>query len=73
MEYAGYVAPHAPYVVMCDCAAYGRLHRLSGSSSSGNSPPVSQVVSSIGDGASDVTGVSCLKSVGQDNTIIFKT
>ena len=43
------------------------------SSSSGIGPSASQVVSLIGDGACDVTGVSRQNSVGEDKTIMFKT
>ena len=73
MECADHVMPHAPYLGIYECAAMGKLRRLSGSSSSGIGPSTSQVMSSIGDGASDVSGVSRLSSVGEDKSRMFKT
>ena len=46
---------------------------MSGSSSSEIGPSASQVISSIGDVASDMTDVSGLKSVGEDKSTMFKT
>ena len=44
MEFAGHVASNAPYVSVCEYAASRKLRRLSGLSSSGSGPSVSQVV-----------------------------
>ena len=58
---------------MCKCAASDNFRRMSGLSSSGIFPLAAHVVSSIGDVASGVTGVSGLNSVGEDRTTMFKT
>ena len=73
MDSAGRVISHAPYVGICKFAASGRLRRFSGSSSTGIGPSASQIVSSVGDDASDVTGVSGLNSIGEDKSMMLKT
>ena len=72
MECAGHVMSHAPYIGICECATSSKLRRLSGSSLSEIGPLASQVMSSI-DVASDVTGISGVNSVGEDNSMMFKT
>ena len=49
-----------------------KLRRLSGSSSSGIGLSASQVILSIRDGVSDMTGVSGLNSVGEGKSKMFK-
>ena len=56
---------------MFECTESGKLRRLSGSSLSGIGPSASQVVLFIGDGASDVIGLSGLNNVGEDKTTMF--
>ena len=63
----------APNVRKCECVASDKFRRLSGSSSCGIGPSASQVMSSTGGGASDVTGVSGLKNFGEDKSTMFKT
>ena len=53
------------------CAS-SKLQRLSGSSSSGIGPLASLVMTSIGDGASEVTGISGVNSVGEDKLMMSK-
>ena len=45
MKYAGHVMPHASYVNVCECAASGKMRRLSSSLSSDIGPSMSQIVS----------------------------
>ena len=71
MECAGHVASQPPHVSVYECVESGKLRRLSGSSSSGIGLSASQVVSSIGDVASDLTGVSGLNSIGEDSTMML--
>ena len=73
MECAGHVASFAPYVSICEYVASDKLRRLSGSSSSDIGLSASQIMSSIGEGASDVNGISSSNSVGKDKTMMFKT
>ena len=67
-ECADHVMPHAPYIGTCKCATSGKLRLFSGMSSSGIGLLVSEVLSSIGDGASDVTGVSGLNCPCEDKS-----
>ena len=62
---------HAPYEGTCECAEFNILSRLSGSLSSGIVPSVSKVMSSF-DVSFDVTEVSGINSVDEDNSMIFK-
>lgn len=50
-----------------------KVASISGSSSSDIGPSALQVVLSVGDGASGVTGVSGLNTVGEDNLMMFET
>ena len=63
---------HAPYVGICECAASRKLRRQSGSSSYGIGPSTSQVMLSIADDDSGVTGVSGVNNVGNDRSMMFK-
>ena len=54
MECAAKLASHFPHVSMCDFEISGKLRRLSGSVLSSICYSVSQFVSSICDGSSDV-------------------
>ena len=73
MDCADHVISRAAYVGVCEFAASGKLSQLSGSSSSGNIPLTSQIVSSICDGGSGLTVISSLSSIGEDKSIMFKT
>ena len=73
MECTGHIMSHAPSVRTCACEASSKLHRLSGSYSSGIGCSASQVVSSIGDCASNVTGVSDLIRVEENKSKMVKT
>ena len=64
---------HTPYVGIFEYAASGKLRQLSKSSSSTTAPSSSQVISSIADDASDVTGVLRLNGVGKGKLAMFKT
>ena len=66
MKCAAHVMYHAPNIGIYEFSALRKLRRLSVSSSSGIDPSASQVVSSIGNGASDVTSISG-QSSGNDN------
>ena len=71
MDFVGHVMPHSPYVGICECTASKKVRRLSGSSSSGIDFSASQVVLSVEDSTTDVTGVSNFNSDGEDKSIMF--
>ena len=73
MECAGLVTPNAPYVGICEYVTSGKLRRFSGSFSSVTVPKASQVESSAGNGAFDVTSVLRLSCVGEYSLMITKT
>ena len=73
MECAVHVVSHAPNEGVCEFAVSSKLRQLLGSSLSGIGPSISQDVSLISDGASDLTGVSSLNSIDEDKMMMFKT
>ena len=64
---------HKPYVHVCEWAVSGKLRRLSDSSLSGIGSSASEIMPSVGDGASNVNGVSSLDSVGEDKSAMLNT
>ena len=72
MKCAGHLTLHTLYVGVCKIVASGMLCRLFGSSSSDIGSSASQIVSSIGDGASDMTRVSGLNSVGNEKSTMIQ-
>ena len=73
MENAGHVASNSPDESVCECASSGKMHRFSGSFSSGIGSSASQVMLLIRDRASHMTGVSGLNNVDKDKTMMLKT
>ena len=73
MECTGHAMSHAPYVSICECAAPKKVRRTSGSTAYDVGLSASQVVMSVGDSTSNVTGISSLNSVCEDKSLVFKT
>ena len=56
---------------MCECAAPGKSHQISGTSSSRIGLSLSQVASTIGDGMSKATETCDLNSLGEEKITIL--